>query len=360
MTEQDFVTNLPDFNLEKSGNVSAKSPSNIALVKYWGKTEPQIPTNPSISFTLTNCYTKTTLSYQPKRGKETHIQVFLSKEEKPSFVPKIKKFFERIKNYAPYLNHFDFKLETENSFPHSSGIASSASGMSALAKCLVQMETELGLTLPIENKEKRVSFLSRLGSGSACRSVFSGLIEWGKSTHFTHSSDLYATPLAEDKIHSAFKTFKDAILLIHEGSKSVSSTVGHQLMNNHPYAEKRFKEADKNLGELLRILGSGNLEEFGQLVEHEALSLHAMMLTSNPAFILMKPNTVAVLEKVWKFRKETGNPLFFTLDAGANVHLLYPENNDKEIENFIETELLQHCQNGKAIFDKVDFSSSKL
>lgn len=354
MTEKDFLTNLSDVDLQKNGKVAAKSPSNIALVKYWGKTEPQIPTNPSISFTLTNCFTETTLEFVPKKAKDSEIKVFLSGEEKPSFVPKIQQFFDRISDYAPYLKHFDFQIITENSFPHSSGIASSASGMSALAKCLVQMEAILGLQHAEEIKQKRISFLSRLGSGSACRSVFNGLVEWGKSDYFANSSDLYATPLTEN-IHPVYKTFKDTILLIHEGSKSVSSTVGHKLMNNHPYAEKRFTEANENLGKLLEILQINDLEAFGGLVEHEALSLHAMMLTSNPAFILMKPDTVAVLEKVWEFRRETQQPLFFTLDAGANVHLLYPSENEGIIEEFIQKELLPHCQNGKAIYDQANF-----
>lgn len=355
MTEKDFLTNLNDFDVQKSGKVTAKSPSNIALVKYWGKTEPQIPTNPSISFTLTNCYTETTLEFVPKEAGNPHIKVTLNDQEKPSFVPKIQQFFERIKNYAPYLELFDFHIYTKNSFPHSSGIASSASGMSALAKCLVQMEQVLGFH-PIENStQKRTSFLARLGSGSACRSIYNGLVEWGISDFFPDSSDLYATPLTEN-IHSVFTTFKDTILLIHEGSKSVSSTVGHQLMNKHPYAEKRFQEANQNLRKLLKILQEGDLEAFGALVEHEALSLHAMMLTSNPAFILMKPDTVAVLNKVWEFRKETKQPLFFTLDAGANVHLLYPSSHEEEIEAFIRSTLLPHCQNGKAIFDQANFT----
>jgi diphosphomevalonate decarboxylase len=67
-------------------------------------------------------------------------------------------------------------------------------------------------------------------------------------------------------------------------------------------------------------------EKFITLVEHEALTLHAMMMMSEPAFILMKTGTLEVINKLWNFRKETGNPLFFTLDAGANVHLLFPEN----------------------------------
>ncbi|MXV38781.1 diphosphomevalonate decarboxylase [Flavobacteriaceae bacterium Ap0902] len=352
MIEKDFITPLSVFDIALQGEVSAQSPSNIALVKYWGKKDPQIPTNPSISYTLTKSFTETTLKFNPKKGEAAHIKVYLDENKEDTFVPKIKKFFDRIAPYAPYLNHYDFELRTHNSFPHSSGIASSASGMSALSKCLIDMEEKLGYTA--EMPTQRASFLSRLGSGSACRSVYNGLVNWGKNEYVTDSSDLYATPL-KTEINPVFKTFHDTILLIHEGSKTVSSTVGHNLMNNHPYAEARFKEAYNNIAKLINILEFGDLEGFGQLVEHEALSLHAMMMTSNPAFILMKPNTVAALEKVWTFRKETKQPLFFTLDAGANIHLLYPEEAEKIIKPFIANELLVFCQNGKAIYDQVNF-----
>ena len=107
-------------------------------------------------------------------------------------------------------------------------------------------------------------------------------------------------------------------------------------MNTNPYAESRFREARNNFTPMKEILKSGDLERFITLVEHEALTLHAMMMMSQPAFILMKAGTMEVINKVWNFRKETALPLFFTLDAGANVHLLFPENKDSEkIKNFI-------------------------
>lgn len=354
--EQQFISNLSTdvFPLE-TGSVNAKSPSNIALIKYWGKKKNQIPTNSSISYTLTNSYTETTLKFTPKNTENFEIEVYLEGELKESFAPKIITFFERINAYIPFLNHYKFEVHTHNSFPHSSGIASSASGMSAMALCLVQIENLLGAKLTEEELLKKASFLARLGSGSACRSVYKGLVEWGENNFISGSSDLYGTKFPDNEIHEVFKTFHDTILLIHEGQKSVSSTVGHNLMNGHPYAEQRFVEANENLKTLIPILKNGDIKAFGELVEHEALTLHAMMMMSNPAFILMKPNTVAALEKLWEFRRETGNHLYFTLDAGANVHLLYPAQDADAIEVFIENELKQFCQNGNYIKDKVSF-----
>jgi len=354
--EQQFISNLSttSFSIEE-GSVNAKSPSNIALVKYWGKKKNQIPTNSSISYTLTNSYTETELKFEKKNSDNFEVEVYLEGEKKDSFSPKIITFFERIIDYVPFLKAYKFTVYTHNSFPHSSGIASSASGMSALALCLVQIENNLGANLSEEESLKKASFLARLGSGSACRSVFKGLVEWGKNDFIKDSSDLYGTKYPDTEIHEVFKTFHDTILLIHEGQKSVSSTVGHNLMNNHPYAERRFVEANENLEKLIPILKNGDVKAFGELVEHEALTLHAMMMMSNPAFILMKPNTVAALEKLWEYRRETDKQLYFTLDAGANIHLLYPESDAVEIEVFIERELKSFCQNGNYIKDKVNF-----
>lgn len=353
--ETQFKTTLSSHYTLAAGEVSAKSPSNIALVKYWGKKKNQIPTNSSISYTLTNSYTETTLKFTPKSTSGFDVKVFLEGEYKESFAPKIITFFERIGDYIPFLEQYSFEVHTSNSFPHSSGIASSASGMSAMALCLVQIEQQLGAHLSEDEALKKASFLARLGSGSACRSVYKGLVEWGENNFIEGSSDLYGTKFHDEEIHDVFKTFHDTILLIHEGQKSVSSTVGHNLMNGHPYAERRFEEANENLQKLIPILKSGDVQAFGELVEHEALTLHAMMMMSNPAFILMKPNTVAALEKLWEFRRETGNQLYFTLDAGANVHLLYPAQDAVAIDNFIENELKQFCQNGNYIKDKVNF-----
>ena len=350
-----FVSQLSENLVLSAGSVKSKSPSNIALIKYWGKLDDQIPTNSSISYTLTNSYTETELKFEPKFGNDFEVKVFLEGEYQESFAPKILKFFERIETYVPFLRAFRFEVHTHNSFPHSSGIASSASGMSALANCLIKIEKQLGATYTEEEAHRKASFLARLGSGSACRSTYTGLVEWGKNDFINGSSDLYAVRYPESEVHEVFKTFHDTILLIHEGQKSVSSTVGHNLMNNHPYAERRFEAANENLKKLLPILKSGDVKAFGELVEHEALTLHAMMMTSSPSFILMKPNTVAAIDKLWKFREETDKHLYFTLDAGANIHLLYPAQDAEAIEVFIENELKQFCEKGNYIKDKVSF-----
>ena len=337
--------------LTKDIEVFASCPSNIALIKYWGKYEGQIPANPSISFTLSNCKTETKMIF--KSGEKFSVKTFLAGKEETKFSEKIEKYFKSIEKYLPWILQGSFVIETENTFPHSSGIASSASGFGAIAKCLMEMDKAFS------GKDffdvKKASFLARLGSGSACRSVYDGLVVWGEVNEVEGSSDLYAVKYPDEEIHPIFRDFNDYVLLIHEGQKSVSSTVGHGLMNTNPYAERRFQEARENFVPMKEILKLGDLQAFIKLVEHEALTLHAMMMMSEPAFILMQTGTLQVINKVWEFRKETNLPLFFTLDAGANVHLLFPSEKKAEISNFIETELLQYTQNGGIVRDFMKF-----
>ncbi len=341
------------FNI-KDITVTASCPSNIALIKYWGKYAGQIPANPSISYTLNHCRTNTELEFLAGEG--FSVQTFLAGKEELKFAEKIEKYFRSIEPYLPWILNGKYIIRTENTFPHSSGIASSASGFGAVAKCLMEVDDAFFGENGTEFKVKKASFLARLGSGSACRSLYDGLVVWGKTPEVDGSSDLFAVRYPDSEVDPVFKDFNDWVLLIHEGEKSVSSTVGHGLMNTNPYAERRFQEAHENFTLLKEILRNGDMEGFIKLVEHEALTLHAMMMMSEPAFILMKTGTLAVINKIWEFRKSTGLQLFFTLDAGANVHLLFPsDGTESQIKDFIQAELLQHTQNNGVVKDVMTF-----
>ncbi len=350
--EKEFLGDI-NFNIS-SRTVAESCPSNIALIKYWGKYENQIPANPSISYTLNHCRTNTTMEFS--EGENFSVQTFLAGNEELKFAEKIEKYFKNIEQYLPWILKGKYVIRTENTFPHSSGIASSASGFGAIAKCLMQLDAIFSGNTSEEEALKKASFLARLGSGSACRSLYNGLVVWGNTKEVEGSSDLYAVQYPNDEIHPVFKNFNDWVLLIHEGEKSVSSTVGHGLMKTNPYAERRFQEAHENFAKLKNILKTGDLEGFIKLTEHEALTLHAMMMMSDPAFILMKTGTLEVINKVWDFRRITGLPLFFTLDAGANVHLLFPNDIESDkIKIFIQQELLPFTQKGGVVKDEMRF-----
>lgn len=337
----------------EAAKVQHRAPSNIALVKYWGKKDEQIPMNPSISFTLSNSYTETIMEIAPRTDFTTSFQIdfYFEEEPKENFLPKIETFFTRIRNYIPFLRDYYFIVRTRNSFPHSSGIASSASGMAALAVCLMKIEKLFYPEMSEKFFYEKASFLARLGSGSACRSTYGGVVIWGAHSAVPDSSNFYGVPMKD--IHEVFNTFQDSILLIDKGQKPVSSSKGHKLMHDHPYAEARFAQARQNITLLRDILAQGNLDEFCKLVESEALALHAMMLTSNPYYILMRPNTLSAIERIWYFRASTATPVCFTLDAGANIHLLYPEAYKKQVHTFIESQLKPLCQDGDILYDQV-------
>jgi diphosphomevalonate decarboxylase len=358
MTEHDFILKSYNSNIEK-GSVKWSSPSNIALVKYWGKKEHQIPENPSISFTLSDCKTITEVTYTKKEGTDFSFDVYFEGEKSEAFKPKIQTFFERIESYMPFLRAYHFKIETSNTFPHSSGIASSASGMSAIALCLLDIERALSeVEISTAYFNQKASFLARLGSGSACRSIEGELVVWGKNES-TESSDLYGVKFEGD-VHPNFLDYQDAILLVDKGEKQVSSTVGHKLMFGHPYAKERFAQAHENMAKLKKVLASGDLKAFVKIVESEALTLHAMMMTSMPYFILMKPNTLEIINKIWAYRAENNSNICFTLDAGANVHVLFPKVEKEQVYEFIKSELVAYCQNGHYICDSVGKGANRL
>ena len=231
--------------------------------------------------------------------------------------------------------------------------------MSAIAMCLLSLEKELNQEITEEYFNQKASFLARLGSGSASRSVEGPMVVWGNHPEIEGSSDLFGVQFPY-KVHPIFKNYQDTILLVDKGEKQVSSTVGHNLMHKHPYAENRFQQANDNLSKLSKILQNGEIKEFINLVESEALTLHAMMLTSNPYFILMKPNTLEIINKIWQFREETGSNICFTLDAGANVHVLYPSEEKEVVNKFIDIELSKYCQKNQYICDTVGFGAKKL
>jgi len=355
ITADDFIPS-PYQNTIENGQFQWSAPSNIALVKYWGKKEHQIPANPSVSFTLNHCKTITSLAFARKDSDGISFDLLFEGKPKEDFKPKIQKFFERTLSYLPFLKDYHFTIDTQNTFPHSSGIASSASGMAALAMNLMSLEKALNPEMTDDYFFQKASFLARLGSGSACRSIKGKVVVWGSHVEIEGSSDLFGIEFPT-QIHSIFDNYQDTILLVDKGEKQVSSTVGHDLMHDHPFAERRFAQAHENLSKLKTILENGNLDHFIKIVESEALTLHAMMMTSLPYFILMKPNTLEIINKIWKFRNDTKIPVCFTLDAGANVHVLYPENVAVEVLKFIQDELATFCDNGQYICDSLGAGS---
>ena len=338
------------------GGVKWQSPSNIALVKYWGKSPSgvQIPQNPSVSLTLSQCRTETAVFYE--ESDRFSLRFRFDGKENPEFQTKIAEFLKSQMQRFRFLNKMDLQIDSHNSFPHSSGIASSASSMSALVLCLLDIERMVNGTPDIDLKE--ASHLARLASGSACRSVFPKAALWGHTEAFAGSADEYAMSL-ENELHPIFKSFHDSILIVSDAKKAVSSRAGHALMDTNPYASTRYAVAKRNIADLLAALKTGDLETFMKITESEAMQLHALMMCSTPSFVLMKPNTLRIINTLYEFRQETDIPVCFTLDAGPNVHLLYPDQHAEMVERFIMDELEPYCHEGQWIADRVGNGPSR-
>lgn len=333
----------------KSGKTGWRSPSNIALVKYWGKKAGQIPANPSLSMTLSKAYTEMTMDFRiPEHDKPGVAFAFEGRRE-VRFETKITAFFELMTKQYPRISDFHFQISSHNTFPHSTGIASSASSMSALGLCLADFLNMTGdetLTL------KDASGLSRLASGSACRSVYGGYVAWGKMEQMKGSAEEYAIPVPF-RVHPLFSDIKDAILVVSSREKNVSSRAGHAMMDGHPYSAARYEMARQNMVLLIKALETGDFALFSTVTESEALNLHALMMSSGHAYILFEPNTINLIKETRRFRNETGIPVCFTLDAGPNVHLLYPSENDNVIKDWIKNVLVGFCENQHWIDDGI-------
>lgn len=339
---------------------SWSAPSNIALAKYWGKKDNQIPQNPSVSFTLNTCRTNMTVICAPKKSADATRSFYFNNEKNNNFGKKAFKLVDIVASDYPILNQYDLQLITENTFPHSSGIASSASSMSALALCLCDLLTEMDSSVDLVKGEffKLASHYARLGSGSACRSIYGGVVQWGSSDFTLGSSDRYAVQI--ENVHPIFCHFRDSVLIVSSDEKSVSSTAGHGQMDNHPFRDVRYMNATKNCKNIIDLMKGGNLWEWGELVEKEALELHGLMMNGPESFILLKPNTLNIIEKIRSFRRDNKIPVFFTLDAGPNVHVLYPDENKSVVEHFIKNSLIEYCENGIWFNDYVGIGPEKI
>jgi diphosphomevalonate decarboxylase len=326
-----------------------RCPSNIAIVKYWGKKANQIPCNSSLSLTLSNSFTEVKMELLAKETvSPVELDYFFEGQKNEKFAVRVAQYMQDNAQYFPFLNEYAVRIHSENSFPHSAGIASSASAFGAIALSLYEA------TYRLQNKEIDDEFyhvasnLARLGSGSASRSMFANWAEWGQNDLIPGSSHEFAIPITE--IHANFSNMYDAILIVEDEPKKVSSSAGHSLMNNHPYAAQRFVQANERTARLADVLKAGDYAEFIHIAESEALTLHAMMMTSMDYYLLMKPGTLMAIERLFDFRQETGIPVCFTLDAGPNVHILYPEAYKDKVEDFIMNELKDTYK--KVIFDQ--------
>jgi diphosphomevalonate decarboxylase len=329
-----------------------RSPSNIALVKYWGKKPGQLPASPSLSFTLSKSFTEMELAVGQETGGDMEIGYYFEEKENKAFESRIRAYMQAVNPYFPFLSGRSITIRSRNTFPHSSGIASSASSMSALALCLCSLEKQILGGSKDEDFFRKASYMARLGSGSAARSVFGGFVTWGRHSGIEKTSDEHATPLG-GSAGAAFASLHDAVLIVSPGTKSVSSRKGHALMDEHPFASARYQQAGENFLEMRRAIYGNEVDAFIHITENEAFTLHGLMMSSDPPILLLKPGTLRIISLIRQFRQDTGSFVAFTLDAGPNIHLVYPETEREKVLAFIRDELLGYCCQEQWIDDRM-------
>lgn len=293
---------------------TVRSPSNIAFIKYWGarNLKKAIPANPSISMTLRECFSRTTLEHL--EGKGDH-EIFWRgaggglEEAPPGFAGRVREHLDLLRRELDCGGHF--RVATENSFPAAAGMASSASGFSALT---VGVLAALGR----EESSARRSVLARLsGSGSASRSVMGGYVEWPADGAAADGSVSYAFQVAS----AEHWDLRNVIAVVETGAKETSSLDGHRRARTSPYWRTRQRRLPARLKAVREAIAERDFAALGPVIEAEAIDLHCVAMTSDPAIFYWQPATLAVLEVVRHLRRD-GIAAWSTMDAGANVHVI--------------------------------------
>lgn len=297
---------------------TAIAPSNIAFIKYWGKRDKilRLPENGSISMCLSNLLTTTTVEFS-KTNKEDEIILNGILEDREN--NRAVKHLDRIRKKAGLT--LKAHVVTNNNFPTATGLSSSASGFAALTLAGAKAA---GLNL----SEKELSILARQGSGSACRSIPDGFVEW-------MDGDTSETSYAKSIFPSNYWDICDVVAIVSREKKDIPSTEGQKLINTSPFFQTRLSNIKNKIEKIKKFIKNKKFKEFGEMLEAEALELHAIMLTSMPSLIYLMPNSLLLMKLVKKWRDE-GLPVYFTVNTGHDVHLICEEKNVKRLENLLK------------------------
>ncbi len=317
---------LSDYQSRLTDHSTAYAPANIALIKYWGKrnTLLNLPVNDSLSISLGDKGTKTTIQLSDA-GKDVITLNGCPVEENSSIYRRITAHIELFR-YCFGQEHFH--IDTVNTISTAAGLASSASGFAALTKALARI---YGLNLP----ESSLSILSRLGSGSACRSLTDGFVRWNKGS-LDNGLDSYGVALEQD-----WPELGIAILTISTQKKSVSSRQGMlNTVNTSALYKQWATMAKKDMESLIQAINTKNFNLLGKTAEQNSMAMHATMLSSWPPLLYWTPETVRQVNRIWHLRQD-GLALYFTMDAGPNIKILFEKHNIGAINEFFpETEVI--------------------
>ncbi len=289
--------------------------ANIAFVKYWGKRDAELnlPANSSLSMNLDRLTTITTVEFSPDYDDD--LVILDGREERGETRQRIVAHLDRVRAMARLRARA--RVISKNSFPSGAGLASSASGFAALS---LAASRAAGLEL----SQRELSILARFGSGSACRSIPGGFSEW---TAGSSSEESFAEQIAPPEHWD----LRDVIALVSRAKKPVGSTEGHSLAPSSPFFQARLASLADRLTKAKAALLEKDLATLGPLIEEDAISMHAVMMTSRPPIYYWLPSSIQLIHEVQNWRAE-GLEVYFTLDAGPNVHLICQAADQAEVE----------------------------
>jgi diphosphomevalonate decarboxylase len=298
--------------------ITAVAPSNIAFIKYWGRKNEdlKLPENGSISMNLSNLSTTTTVEFNDIYEKD---EVVIDDTKKETEEHKVIEHLDRIRKIAGI--NKKAKVVSVNNFPSCTGLSSSASGFAALT---VAMSKALGLNL----SEKELTILARGGSGSSCRSIPDGFVEWneGTSSDSSFAFSLYPTD---------YWDISDVVAVVSNGQKDVSTTEGQKRAESSPFYLTRKKHMQDKINTCKKILEKKDFTQFGELIEAEALELHAIMLTSYPSLIYWTSGTLELMKLTKKMRHE-GLEVYFTINTGQDIHLIVQKKDVEKLKTKLQ------------------------
>lgn len=309
---------------------TAVAPANIAFIKYWGKKDEalRLPLNSSLSMNLSGAYTTTTVEFPPNLLEDdihmysapprTKIQLPLkfgaSKAIGSSEREKISHHLDRIRQKAKIW--YKARVATINNFPSSAGLASSASGFAALTMAASE-------AFKLKLSEKELTVLARLGSGSACRSIPDGFVEWREGSS---SGSSFAYSL----LPSSYWKLCDVIAIVQNTPKDVSTSDGMSSIKTSPYWKGRINKIPDKIDRIKKALLEKNFQSLGEILEEDCLDMHRVLQTQNPPLYYWNDATIKIMENVRGWRK-SGMPVYFTIDAGPNVHLICEAKDEKTL-----------------------------
>jgi len=284
---------------------SAQAHPNIAFIKYWGliDEENRIPANDSISMNIGSLATRTTVTFDPSLNQDELI--LNDNRIAGKSLIRIQQFMDRVRQVAGV--SLFARIQSENDFPTGAGVASSASGFAALA---LAATAALGMDL----SARELSSLARFGSGSACRSIPEGFVEW-------HSDPVSGESFAESIAPADHWQLMDCIAILSEGHKPIGSQAGMELANTSPLQKARVTDSKRRLEICRSAILNKDFDALSKITELDSNLMHAVMMTSDPPLFYWEPQSLAIMKAVKDWQKD-GLQVTYTLDAGPNVHVI--------------------------------------